>query len=306
MKRSSAQHGWQIRLGLTLIGLALLVPAVAALGRGKSAIPPALGAFHADCSATHIAPDDPIVFPNQPGASHLHEFFGNRQTNAATTARALRRRVGTTCIRDDEAKGAPGPADSSAYWVPALYNGDTRIEAFNFGAYYSSGPRRFRQIQPFPSGLRMIAGDAAGRGPQMIGASRVYLWRCGGNTRVPATRSSAPTCATPDLRVDITFPDCWDGRRLDSADHKSHMAYSGQAGARRECPGSHPIAVPILKLGLRYHTTGGPRIKLASGPIQTAHGDFMNGWNRRELAKLVRRCLNKNKYCGGGDVPAHE
>src|SRR6188508_1321649 len=100
MKIPFLRHGWQVRLALTLAGLALLVPAVAALGRGKPRIPPALGAFHADCSASHVAPDDPIVFPGQPGMSHLHEFFGNRQTRASTTAKALRRQVGTTCIRD--------------------------------------------------------------------------------------------------------------------------------------------------------------------------------------------------------------
>jgi hypothetical protein len=306
MKTRFSLHGWQIRLGFTLAGLALLVPAVAALGRGKPSIPPALGAFHADCSASHVAPDDPIVFPGQPGMSHLHEFFGNRQTRAATTARALRRQVGTTCVRDDEAKGAAGPADSSAYWVPALYLGNRRMPAYNFAAYYSSGPRRFREIKPFPPRLRMIAGDASGRAPQMIGPSQVYLWECGGATRVPATRHSAPRCATRDLRLYVTFPDCWDGRRLDSSDHKSHMAYSQQAGRRRACPASHPVAVPILKLELSYRTRGGPDVKLASGPIQTAHGDFMNGWNQHELAKLVRRCLNTNKYCGGIDVPAHE
>lgn len=306
MRPSSAQHGWQIRLGSTLIGLALLVPAVAALGRDKPRVPPALGAFHADCSESHVAPDDPIVFPRDPGASHLHEFFGNRQTNAATTARALRRRVATTCIRDDEAKGAPGPADSSAYWVPALYVDDARVPPAELGAYYSSGPRRFREIKPFPRRLRMIAGDASGRGAQMVGPSHVFLWRCGGATVVPATRDAAPTCATPDLRLDITFPDCWDGRRLDSPDHKSHMAYSVQAGLRLRCPRSHPVPVPILKLGLRYRTTGGPSVKLASGPAGTAHGDFMNGWNPRELAKLVKRCLNRNKYCGGIDRPARE
>jgi hypothetical protein len=28
------------------------------------------------------------------------------------------------------------------------------------------------------------------------------------------------------LQLDVIFPDCWDGRHLDSPDHKSHMAYS--------------------------------------------------------------------------------
>ena len=55
--------------------------------------------------------------------------------------------------------------------------------------------------------------------------------------------AEVPTC--PDtrgsfLRLHIRFPECWDGRNIDSADHKSHMAYS-RAGV---CPSTHPISVP--------------------------------------------------------------
>jgi Domain of unknown function (DUF1996) len=298
MKTRFTLRGWQIRLGFTLAGLALLVPAVAALGRGQPSIPPALGAFHADCSASHVAPDDPIVFPGQAGASHLHEFFGNRQTRAATTARALRRQVGTTCVRDDEAKGAPGPADSSAYWVPAVYVGSKRVPAFNFGAYYSSGPRQFRKIKPFPRRLRMIAGDASGRAAQMIGPSQVYLWECGGRTRVPATRHSAPTCATRDLRLYVTFPDCWDGRRLDSADHKSHMFYSEWSAGEARCPASHPVPVPAISFSISWPVGDGRGARLASGPVRTMHGDVFSAWDPGMLASHVVRCLHAEDDCG--------
>jgi hypothetical protein len=283
---------------------AVATPQVAALG-SKRAVERALGAFHAECTPSHELPDDPIVFPGRAGASHLHVFFGNRRTHADTTSGALHRFRGSSCIRDDEAKGAPGPADSSGYWVPAVYVGDHELPATTMGAYYTSGPRNYRKIRSFPPKLRMIAGDSAGQAPQQIGAIRTYLWRCGGETVVPATRYTAPTCAAPDLRLDVLFPDCWDGKHIDSRDHKSHMAYSRPAGSRWECPQSHPVLVPVLKLGLRYHSTGGPRVKLASGPISTSHGDFMNGWSRPELRKLVNRCLKRNKYCGGGDHPAH-
>ena len=33
--------------------------------------------FLADCPFSHRLPDDPIVSPNLPGASHMHDFFGN-------------------------------------------------------------------------------------------------------------------------------------------------------------------------------------------------------------------------------------
>jgi hypothetical protein len=34
------------------------------------------------CQFSHMAFDDPIVYPGQPGKSHLHVFFGNTGTNA--------------------------------------------------------------------------------------------------------------------------------------------------------------------------------------------------------------------------------
>ena len=73
--------------------------------------------FHTVCGLASFASDDPIVFPNQPGASHLHDFFGNTTTNAASTLASLLR-GGTTC----ELK-----ADTSAYWVPALISTTGRV-----------------------------------------------------------------------------------------------------------------------------------------------------------------------------------
>ena len=39
---------------------------------------------------------------------------------------------------------------------------------------------------------------------------------------------------------------------------------------------------------IRYPTNGGPALQLSSGPIYTAHADFMNGWVPAKLAALVR------------------
>ena len=41
--------------------------------------------FVSSCTFTHRAPDDPIVFFGQPGASHDHSFVGNTSTNASST-----------------------------------------------------------------------------------------------------------------------------------------------------------------------------------------------------------------------------
>ena len=61
------------------------------------------------------------------------------------------------------------------------------------------------------------------------------------------------------------------------------------------------VLVPQLQLTLHYTTRGGPTTRLASGKIDTAHADFMNGWDTDKLAALVKHCMNADKYCGGTD-----
>jgi hypothetical protein len=281
--------------GAAMVALLIGAPSVTAGPIGKG-----IGTFHADCASSHVAADDPIVFPGQPGASHPHEFFGNRQTNAFTFPAQLRWNPDTNCERE----GGKSNADASAYWVPALYVGNSPIAASTGDAYYSADFRDVAAIRPYPSDLEVIAGDSTGRTGPFAGGERIFLWRCApGQTLVPATPTTAPTCRTPVLHLDITFPDCWDGFNSDSPNHKSHMAYSQPAAEGRACPASHPVLVPKLKLGIRYPTTGGPGVRLSSGGINTAHADFMNGWDPSKLATLVRACLNADKYCGGSGAP---
>ena len=74
------------------------------------------GAFRTVCTFSHMSFDDPIVFPGQPGRSHLHTFFGNTGTNANSTPESIRDTGNSTC------RG--GIANRSSYWVPTLI--DTR------------------------------------------------------------------------------------------------------------------------------------------------------------------------------------
>ena len=67
--------------------------------------------FIENCRFSHQAPDDPIVFPGKPGASHQHTFVGNRTTDAFSSFGSLRS-GSTTCMRPD---------DTAAYWVPTLF-----------------------------------------------------------------------------------------------------------------------------------------------------------------------------------------
>jgi uncharacterized protein (DUF779 family) len=96
------------------------------------------------------------------------------------------------------------------------------------------------------------------------------------------------------MTVRVTFPDCWDGRNVDSEDHRSHMAHSGAGG----CPGSHPVAVPQLEFVVYYEYDGDPAdLRLAAGPPRTAHADFFNAWDPDALAKEIRGCLHIDIEC---------
>jgi hypothetical protein len=64
------------------------------------------------CIESHLGYNDPIVYPSQPGAAHLHQFFGNTLTNAYSDYSSLRTTGSGTC--------QGGPINRTAYWYPAM------------------------------------------------------------------------------------------------------------------------------------------------------------------------------------------
>jgi hypothetical protein len=247
------------------------------------------GSIQVVCRFSHTNSDDPIVSPRRPGAAHQHDFFGNTSTNAFSTVSSLTGKP-TTCSR---------AGDTAAYWVPSLLNNGRRVVPGRVIAYYrTSGIRNIASIRPFPRGLKMIAGSstATASNPQ---PTRITNWNCGngvdGTANLP---SSCPNTAEDTLRLRVEFPNCWNGRTLDSPDHKSHMAYAG-AGGSSGCPISHPVAVPALSVNFRYQISGSlSGVRLSSGGVYSGHADFFNSWDQSVLARLVHDCLNAGRVCG--------
>src|SRR5918998_2174205 len=95
-----------------LVGPVLLAAVGLLLAASPSAAPVRVPEFIAGCPASHRAPDDPIIAPGEPGASHLHEFFGNRTADAFSTASSLR----------SGATNCQPRSDRSAYWVPVMFD----------------------------------------------------------------------------------------------------------------------------------------------------------------------------------------
>jgi hypothetical protein len=258
---------------LLALALAVVAPATAR----------ADGIFVAECAFSHRAADDPIVFHGVPGGSHSHDFFGNRSTHAASTVRSLRRSSGN-CVPAD---------DRSGYWAPTLYRHGRPQTPAHVQVYYQDFFRHGR-VLPFPPGLRIVAG-----GPTAEASQRgIVRWTCQDDHGPGA--AEIPSCGSRFVTLRIGFPDCWDGRRLDSRDHRSHMAYNSAGGFElglQRCPASHPVVVPQLQLNIVYPMHDGDGVSLASGPVGTAHADFFNGWKPSVLRRRVNAVLNGGKAC---------
>ncbi|MEA2900671.1 MAG: hypothetical protein QOH36_558 [Actinomycetota bacterium] len=267
----------------TRFALATAVVAIAALAAGATSAvakprpaPRPAGNFVSVCRYSHSAPDDPIVHPASPGASHSHDFFGNTSTDAFSTTESLRA-APDLCRRE---------GDHAAYWVPTLSDAGQPVKPTNVLAYYLVAGRDPASIQPFPLGLRVVTDAAA----------HVVRFACIGGAQDTPEMTTPPDCPTPmHLVMRVHFPDCWDGQRLDASDHRSHMAYA----AKGVCPSTHPVAVPHLRLGVHYPAgVGGADVTLSSGGPETAHADFFNAWDPAAQARLVTRCLNAAIQCG--------
>lgn len=240
-----------------------------------------VGQFVVECGHSHSAPDDPIVHPGRPGRSHMHDFFGNVTTDAASDLDSLLE--GSTTCRN--------PRDTAAYWAPMLLADGAPVEPVTSVAYYRVAPGvEPTAVRAFPPDLRMISGDMTRSEPQPVD---IAGWGCGVSTRLSAAPPDCP--ASAQLRAVVTFPDCWDGTRIDSDDHTAHMANSSGG----TCPSSHPVHVPQLTFAIEYPISGpGHRLSLSSGSVHGLHADFVNAWDQDALENEVRACLQRDAVCG--------
>ncbi|WP_345586484.1 DUF1996 domain-containing protein [Streptomyces prasinosporus] len=276
------------------------------------------GTFTSECGVNEnglFNSDNVIAAPGvSNGAHHFHDYIGNQATNAFSSDEDLAN-ADTTC--EDQ-------GDKSSYYWPVLrlQNGTQEQDADSPGGgiegnvgeivtpeevtlTFVGNPQG--EVTAMPRLLRIITGDAKSfvNGPANANAS----WSCTG-FEDRQLKDKYPLCPQgSDVVRTFKFQSCWDGRNIDSANHRTHMAFADAAGA---CPSGftpvpqlvqrivYDVDAPSLEDGGR--TT--PLFAVDSFPEQlhkpiTDHGDFINVFDEDLMNEMVD-CINEGRTCGAG------
>lgn len=160
------------------------------------------------------------------------------------------------------------------------------------------------KLHAFPAGFRMLAGDTTKRiaGRNDV-ATKAIFFSCLDLVDHPDTNSIPAYKCRYGMRAQIYFPSCWNGRDLDSSDHRSHMSYPASSDfAQGPCPAAFPIHTISLFYEVIYNTAlfddqwnGTSHPFVFSNGDATGygfHGDFLNGWDVNVLQKAVDTCTD--------------
>ncbi|KAI0341471.1 WSC-domain-containing protein [Trametopsis cervina] len=253
---------------------------------------------------------DSIVSPGVV-SSHVHSIAGgSRFSPNYSYSDLVKSQCSTISVQQDK----------SNYWAPQLYYRDQNANTYtpiptSFNIYYLPRPGPANEhIQAFPTGLRMIAGDVNRRTYNASSfADQAISYHCldynADHTGDPAwdERPNFFQHQCPGaMRAQIFFPSCWDGVNLDSADHKSHMAYPIQNYNSGDCPASHPVHLVSLFYEMFVsvdqfpYQAGSWVFSFGDDTGYGLHADFQDGWtDKGVLQQALDTCPNAN-----GDVTA--
>ncbi|WP_310432793.1 DUF1996 domain-containing protein [Streptomyces sp. 3330] len=285
---------------------------------------PSRGTFTTSCGVNAngvFNSDNVIVAPGvSNGAHHFHDYVGNQSNDAFASDDDLAN-AGTSCVDQ---------GDKSTYYWPVLrlQNGNQEQDAQKPGGgiegnageivtpkevtlTFVGNPRA--KVTAMPRLLRVITGDAKAfvNGTANANAS----WSCTG-FEDRQLKDKYPLCPSgSDVVRTFRFQSCWDGANIDSANHRTHVAFAAADGT---CPNGFE-AVPQLVQRIVYDVDapslqdGGktvPLFAVDSFPEQlhkpvTDHGDFINVFDEGLMREMVD-CINEGRTCGAGTDPGSD
>lgn len=255
--------------------------------------------------------------PGKP-SSHVHSVHGSSAFSMDSDGDALQKGDCTSCAVTQ---------DKSAYWTPALYfmhdNGTAEIvpEVGGMLAYYLLYGD---DVQAFPPGFRMLAGDpfqrnftwpvpdppksewTGAQGSQAALKQKALGFNCLNyeQTAEPSlgrhflpNKTYLDEHCTDGVRFEMMFPSCWNGKDVDSDDHASHVAYPSLV-MDGTCPEGYETRLVSLFFETIWNTyafkdSEGYFVLANSDPTGYGyHGDFMHGWEQDVLEEAVKKCTN--------------
>jgi len=256
--------------------------------------------------------DNVIVAPGVTnGAHHLHDYVGNQKVDAFAT--------NDTLIADQTS--CQNQSDLSAYYWPVVRIQDGTQDfdqnaagggtEGNVGKILTPVQAQIKyvgsptsKVTAMPQFLRIITGDAKTTTNGLANANA--HWSCTGFENKVQLTTQYPICPQGSNVVrTFAFQSCWDGKNIDSANHRTHVAF---ADANGNCTNGFK-AIPQLTMRLVYKIT--PPV-LANGQVKNAyavdgfpeqlhkpatdHDDFIAVF-KNNLATTIANCINQGKQC---------
>ncbi|MFE7973201.1 DUF1996 domain-containing protein [Streptomyces shenzhenensis] len=256
--------------------------------------------------------DNVIVAPGVAnGAHHLHDYVGNQKVNAFSTNDTFLQ-GGTSCQNKN---------DLSSYYWPVVrvqdgtqdfdQNADGGGKEGNVGRIlvpkqaeikYVGSPTS--KVVAMPQFLRIITGDAKTTTNGLANANA--HWSCTGFENKVQLTEQYPICPRGSQMVrTFAFQSCWDGQNVDSANHRTHVAFADAAG---NCQNGFK-AIPQLTMRLVYSL---PQPSIQNGVVKNAyavdgfpeqlhkpstdHDDFISV-TTGGLANKIVNCVNRGQRC---------
>jgi Domain of unknown function (DUF1996) len=282
-----------------------------------------VGTFRTACEFSHFAYDDPLVYPNKPGAAHLHMFWGNTDVNAYSTYDTLLNSGSSTCNGNE--------LNRTGYWAPAMFDaqGNVRIPE-RVIIYYKGYGLANGAAQVYPPKAAMIINDVIVRTPNNLGGAEGEMsFMCSDQYRgdrtpagltIPVCDGSrwekvyGPGAPRSTLEMHVKFPNCWT-REDPSKPENWVLARQGgwfysDCQERATMPNIEYIIAYPLETG---ETTEGWYLASDVDPTtrqrsvtggSSIHADWWGAWNPEINKQWIDNCVNLKKDgdhgCGFG------